>query len=58
MALNHYFRIEQNGASGLLLAKGPVADVGGMIKDLDKKGITVEEISPEDAEKLKAQLEG
>lgn len=60
MAMNHYFEVKHNGAAGLLLAKGSLTDVSDIVSNLDneKKGIAVEEITPEDAEKLKAQLEG
>lgn len=53
----HYFNIEKDGIAGMLTVKGTVANLDGLIKDLTKKGLTLDEIAQEDADKLKQRLE-
>jgi hypothetical protein len=53
----HYFSIKKDGIAGMLTAKGSVASLDGLIKDLTKKGLNLEEITQEDADKLKQRLE-
>jgi Tfp pilus assembly PilM family ATPase len=54
----HYFKISKEGVIGLLLVKGSVAAVSGLLKNITKKdGTSAEELNPTEADKLRAQLE-
>ncbi len=53
----HYFNVEKEGIKGMLVAQGTVTNLDKLIKDLTKKDLSLEEITQEDADKLKQRLE-